>query len=161
MHCFLEYMQYIFIQLSSVAQLCPTFCDPMDCSKQQGSLSCPSLTPGACSNSCPLSWWCHPLSSPSPLAFNLSQHQGLFQWVSSSYQVAKALAFQLQTGWISLQSKGLSRVFSKTTVQKDQFFHTQLSSYFNSHIHTWLPEKPKLWLEGPLLAKLCLFFLIC
>ena len=80
----------------------------------------------------------HPLSSPSP-TFNLSQHQGLFQWVSSSHPVAKGLEFQLQhmntqdwsplgwTGWISLQSKGLSRVFSNTTVQKHQFFGTQLS----------------------------------
>ena len=75
----------------------------------------------------------HPLSSPSPPAFNLSQDQGLFQWVSSSHQVTKVLEFQLQhqsfqdwfpsglTGWISLQSKGLSRVFSNTTVQKHQF----------------------------------------
>ena len=57
------------------------------------------------------------------------------------------------TGWISLQSKGLSRVFSNTTVQKHQFFSTQLSLWFNSHIHTWLLQKPKLWLCGPLLAK--------
>ena len=61
---------------------------------------CPSPTPRVCSNSCPLSWWCHqpshPLLSPSPPAFNLSQHQGLFQWVSSLYQVAKVLEFQLQ-----------------------------------------------------------------
>ena len=85
----------------------------------------------------------HPLSSPSP-AFNLSQHQGLFQWVSSSHQVAKVLDFQLQhqcfqwifrtdfllgwTGWISLQSKGLSRVFSNTTVQKASIF--QCSAFF-------------------------------
>ena len=83
----------------------------------------------------------HPLSSPSPPAFSLSQHQGLFQWVGSSHQVAKVLEFQLQhqscqwifrtdfgwTGWISLQSKGLSRVFSNTTVQKHQFFSAQLS----------------------------------
>ena len=86
----------------------------------------------------------HALSSPSPPAFNLSQHQALFQSVSSSHQVAKVLAFQLQpqsfqwmniqdwfplgwTGWISLQSKGLSRVFSNTTVQKHQFFSAQLS----------------------------------
>ena len=60
---------------------------------------CPSLTPGACSNSCPSSRWCHPshpLSSSSPAAFNLSQHQGLFQGVSPSHQVARVLEFQLQ-----------------------------------------------------------------
>ena len=85
----------------------------------------------------------HPLSSPSPLALNLSQHQGLFQWVSSSHQVAKVLGVSTWTsvlpmnsqdwsplgwtGWISLQSKGLSRVFSNTTVQKHQLFCAQLS----------------------------------
>ena len=70
-----------------------------------------------------------PLLSPSPPAFNLSQHQGLFQGVISSHQVAKVLEFQLQhiqwifrTSWISLQSKGLSTVFSNTTAQKHQFF---------------------------------------
>ena len=83
-----------------------------------------------------------PLSSPSPTAFNLSQHQGLFQWVSSSHQVAtvwslawtSVLTMNIQdwsplgwTGWISLLSKGLSRVFSNTTVQKHQFFGAQLS----------------------------------
>ena len=83
----------------------------------------------------------HPLSSPS-LAFNLSQHQGLFKWVSSSHQVAKVLGVSASasvlpmniqdwfplgwTGWIFLQSKGLSRVFSNTIVQKQQFFSTQL-----------------------------------
>ena len=66
---------------------------------QQARPPCPSPTPGACSNPCPLSWWAiqppHPLLSPSPPAFNLSQHQGLFKWVSSSHQVAKVLQFQL------------------------------------------------------------------
>ena len=60
---------------------------------------CPSLTPGVYSNLCPLSWWCHPTissSSPSPPAFNLSQHQSLFRWVNSLHQVAKVLEFQLQ-----------------------------------------------------------------
>ena len=93
----------------------------------------------------------HPLSSPSLPALNLSQHQGLFKWVSSLHQVAKywtsasVLPVNIQdwfplgwTGWISLQSKGLSRVFSNTTVQKHQFFGTQLSLWSNSHIHTWL-----------------------
>ena len=99
----------------------------------------------------------HPLSSPSPPAFNLSQHQGLFQWVSSSSGGqrigASASALVLPkyiqdwfplgwTGWICLQSKGLSRVFSNTTVQKHEFFGTQLSLWSNSHIHTWLWEKP-------------------
>ena len=95
----------------------------------------------------------HPLSSPSPPPPNPSQHQGLFKWVSSSHQVAKVLEFQLQhqsfqwtpriessplgwTGWISLQSKGLSRVFANTTVQKHQFFGAQLSLWSSSHIHT-------------------------
>ena len=93
--------------------------------------------------------------SPSS-ALNLSQHQGLFQWVGSSHQVAKVLEFQLQhqffhscfplglTGLISLQSKGLSRVFSNTTIQKLQFFSGQPSLWSNSHIHTWLLEKPQL-----------------
>ena len=67
---------------------------------QHARLPCPSPTPGACSNSCLLSQWYHPTIStsviPSPLAFNLSQHQGLFQWLNSSHQVAKVLEFQLQ-----------------------------------------------------------------
>ena len=68
---------------------------------QHTRLPCPSPTPGACSNSCPSSWWCHPTISPSvispaPPPFNLSQHQGLFQWVSSSHQVAKVLELQQQ-----------------------------------------------------------------
>ena len=105
------------------------------------------------------------LLSPFPPALNLSQHQGLFKWVSSSHQVAKVLVFQPQhpmnmdvhpalpmntqdwsllgwTGWISLQSHRLSRVFSNTTVQKHQFFGTQLSLQSNSYIYTWPLEKP-------------------
>ena len=98
----------------------------------------------------------HPLSSPCPPALNLSQLQDLFKWVSSLHQVAKVcsasasvLPMNIQdwsplgwTGLISLQSKGLSRVFSNTTVQKHQFFSAQLSLWSNSHIHTWLLEKP-------------------
>ena len=64
-------------------------------------------------------------------------------------------------GLISLLSKGLSRAFSSTTIQKPQFFSSQPSLWSNSHIHTWLLEKPLLWLYGPLLAKWCLCFLIC
>ena len=143
---------------------------------QHARLPCPSPTPRARSNLyvhqvSDAIWSSHPLSSLSPPAFSLSQHQGLFQWVSSSHQVAKVLDFQLQhqsleysgmniqdsfpLGWTgdhSLQSKGLSIVFYNTTVQKHQFFSTQLSLWSNSHIHTWLLEKPYLWLDKHLLA---------
>ena len=104
----------------------------------------------------PSSHLSHPLLFPSPPAPNPSQHQSLFQWVNSSHEVAKVLEFHFSISlsnenpglisfrmdWISLQSKGLSRVFSNTTVQKHQFFGTQLSSQPNSHIHTWPQEKP-------------------
>ena len=100
----------------------------------------------------------HPLLFPSTPALNLSQHQGLFKWVSSLHQWPKYWSFSFSIipsnehpllifridrfhGWISLQSKGLSRVFSNTTVQKHQFLSTQLSLQFNSHIHTWPLEK--------------------
>ena len=76
----------------SVVQLCLTLCNPMDCSTP----GFPSPSPGVCSDSCTLSQWCHPTISSFPFAFNLSQHQSLFQWVSSSYQVAKVLELQLQ-----------------------------------------------------------------
>ena len=93
-------------------------------------------------------------------SFTMSQ---LFTWGSQSIGVsalASVLPMNTQdwsplgwTGWISLQSKGLSRVFSTTTVQKHQFFGAQLSSPSNSHIHTWPVEKLQPWLDGPLLAK--------
>ena len=96
------------------------------------------------------------LLSPSPPAPNPSQHQGLFQWVNSAWggqsigvsASASILPMNTQdwsplgwTGWISLQSKGLSRVFSNTIVQKHQFFSAQLSSQSSSHIQTWPLEK--------------------
>ena len=94
----------------------------------------------------------HPLLSPSSPAFNLSQHQGLVQWVSSLHQVTKSASVPpmniqdwFPLGWtdlISLQSNGLSRVFSNITIKKRQFFTTQLSLWSNSHIYTWLLEKP-------------------
>ena len=138
-------------QFSSVTQSCPTLCDPMN----HGTPGLPihhqlpefTQTHGHWVNDAIQPY--HPLSPPSPPAPNPSQHQSLFKWLSSSHEVAKVLEVQLQhesflgwTGWISLQSKGLSRVFSNTTVQKHQFFGTQLSSQSNSHIHTWTQEKP-------------------
>ena len=133
-------MSYVeSVQFSSLAQSCPTLCKPMDCSmpgfpvhhqfpeSTQTHVHCigDAIQPS------------HPLSSPSPPTFDLSQYQGLFKWINSLHQVAKAsvLSVNIQdllplgwTGWISLQSKGLSRVFSNTTVQKHQFFGAQPSS---------------------------------
>ena len=135
----------IYIQSSSIAQSCPTLCDPMNCSTPGLPVhhQLPEFTQTH------VHWVgdaiqpSHPVSSPSPPAPNPSQHQGLFQWVNSLHEVAKVLGFSALasvlpkntqdwsplewTGWISLQSKGLSRVFSNTTVQKHQFFGAQLS----------------------------------
>ena len=122
---------------------------------------CPSPTPGVHSNSHPYSQWYHsaisssvipfsscPQSLPTSGSFPMSQ---LFAWGDQSIGVSALASFLPMntqdwslgwTGWISLQSKELSRVFSNTTVQKHQFFGTQLSSQSNSHIHTWPLEKP-------------------
>jgi len=123
---------------------------------------CPSPSPGVHSNSCPSSRWCHPAISssvvpfsycpqslPASESFPMSQ---LFAWGGQSIGVSALAPFLPKntqgwsplewTGWISLQSKGLSRVFSNTTVQKHQFFGARLSSQSNSHIHTLLLEKP-------------------
>ena len=123
---------------------------------------CPSPTPGVHWDSRPLSWRCHPTISSSVIPFSscpqslpasesfpMSQ---LFAWGGQSTGVSALASFLPKksqgwsssqwTGWISLQSKGLSRVFSNTTVQKHQFFSAQLSSQSNSHIHTWPLEKP-------------------
>ena len=123
---------------------------------------CLSPTPGVHSNSCPSSRWCRPATSSSVLPFSSClrsfpasgsfQRSHFFASGGQSIRVSvstSVLPMNTQdwsplgwTGWISLQSKGLSRVFSNTTVQKHQFFCTQLSSQSNSHIHTWLLEKP-------------------
>ena len=122
---------------------------------------CPSPTPGVYPNSCPSSQWCHPAISssvvpfsscpqslPASESFPMSQ---LFSWGGQSIGVsasASVLPMNIQnwsplgwTGWISLQSRGLSRVFSNTTVQKHQFLSAQLFSQSNSHLHTWPLEK--------------------
>ena len=122
---------------------------------------CPSPIPRVHSNSCASSRWCHPAISSSVVPFSscpqflpasgsfpMSQ---LFTWGGQSIGAsasASVLPMNTQdrsplgwTGWISLQSKGLSRVFSNTTVQKHQFFSAQLSSQSNSHIHAWSLEK--------------------
>ena len=129
---------------------------------QHARLPCLSPTPGACSNWCPSSQWWHPTISSSVVPFSsclqsfpASESFPMSQFFTSSGQSIRAsasasvLPMNIQdwfplglTGWISLQSKGLSRVFFNTTVQRHQFFGTQLSLYSKSHIHTWLREKP-------------------
>ena len=139
---------------------------------QHARTPCPSPTPRVHSNSGPSSQWCHPAISSSVTLFFCPQSLSasgsfpmsqLFTWGDQSIGVsasASVLPMNTQdwsslgwTGWISLQSNGFSRVFSSTTVQKHQFFSVQLSSQSNSHNHTWLLEKPWLWLYGLLLAK--------
>ena len=147
--------QFSSVQFNSFAQSCPTLCDPMNCS-----------TPGLPVHHQLLEFTqtyvhrvsdaiqpSHPLSScpqslPVSGSFPMSQ---LFTWGGQSTGVSALASFLPKksqgwsslewTGWISLQSKGLSRVFFNTTVQKHQFFSAQLSSQSNSHIHTWPLEK--------------------
>ena len=120
---------------------------------QHTRLLCPSLSPGLFSNSCSLNWWCQPIISWWPKYWSLSFTSVLPMNIQGWFPLE-------WTGWISLLSKGLWRVFSNTTVWKHQFFGAQPSSWSNSHIHTWLLEKPQLWLYVPLSAKWCLCFLI-
>ena len=148
---------------SSIQFSCSVLSDSLQPHESQHArLPSPSPTPRIYSNSCPSSQWCHPTISssvapfsscpqslPASGSFPVSQ---LFSCCSQSTGVsasASVLPMNTQdwsplawTGWISLQSKGLSRVFSNTTFQKHQFFGAQLSSPSNSHIHTWPPEKP-------------------
>ena len=141
----------------------------------------PSLSPRVCSNSCPMSQWCHLTSSFSVAPFSYCPQSfpasGSFpmNWLFASggqsfgaSASAEVLPMNIQ-GWfplgliglISLQSKGLSRVFSSTTIQKHQFFSSQPSLWYSSHIHTWLLAKPKFWLCRPLLAVMSLVLICC
>ena len=129
---------------------------------QHSRLPCPSPIPRACSNSCPSSRWCHPTISSSvapllflPLVFLRTRvffnksvlHIRWPEYRSISFSISPSKEY---SGWfplgltdlMSLLSKGLSRVFSNTTVQKHQFFGAHISLWSNSHIHTWLLEKP-------------------
>ena len=151
----------VSVQFSSVTQSCPTLCDPMNRStpglpvyhqlpeftQTHFHLVGDAIHPAISSSVVPFSSC--PQSLPAAESFPMSQ---LFAWGGRSTGVsalASVLPMNTQdwsplgwTGWISLQSKGLSIVFSNTTVQKHQFFGTQLSSQSNSHIHTWPLEKP-------------------
>ena len=152
----------VFMVFSSVQFSCSVMSDSLRPDElQHARPPCPSTTPGVHSDSCPSSQWCHPAISssvvpfffcpqslPASEFFPMSQ---LFAWGGQSTGVSALASFLPKksqgwspsewTGWIALQSKGLSRVFSNTTVQKHQFFSAQ-PSQANSHIHTWPPEKP-------------------
>ena len=157
---------YDFVKFSSVQFSCSVVSDSLwPHGLQHVSPRCPSPTPRVYSNSCPLS--CdviqpsHPLLPPSPPTFNLSQHQGLFKWVSSLHQVAEVVDFQLQhqsfnehLGLISFRMDWLDLLAVQGTLTSLLQHHsTQFSSQSNSHIHTWPLEKPWLWLDRSLLAK--------
>ena len=127
---------------------------------QHTSLPCPLLSPEVCSNAYPLMTMtsnhlilCHLLlllpsifpslsifSNELALHIRCSKYWSFSFTISPSSEYSRLISFRID--WISLLSKGLSKVFSNTTVQKHQFFSTQLSSQSNSHIHKWLLEKP-------------------
>ena len=146
------------LAFSSVAKSCPTLCNPMNPSTPGLPVhhQLPEFTQAhvhrvsdAIQPSHLVPFSSCPLSLPASESFPMSQ---LFTWGGQSTGVSALASFLPKksqgwppsewTGWISVQSKGLSRVFSNTTVQKHQFFGAQLSSQSNSHIHTWPQEKP-------------------
>ena len=152
------YIQYTYIyHFSSFSQSCLTL---QPHGLQHARLPCPSPTSGACSNSCPLSQWRDPTTSSSVVPFCLQSFPATGSFLRSqpfasggqsigTSASASILPMNIQgwlllwlSGLIFLQSKGLSRVFSNITVQKYQFFSARLSLWSNSHIHTWLLEKP-------------------
>ena len=153
------YQINVSVQFNWVTQLCPTLCDPMNHSTPGLPVHhhLPEFTHTHVHRVRDAIQPSHPLSSPSPSATNPSQHQSfpksqLFTWGGQSTGASALAPFlpKKSQGWspsewtgsISMQSKGLSRVFSNTTVQTHQFFGAQPSSQSNSHIHTWPQEKP-------------------
>ena len=154
------YTNFLFV--NSVQFSCSVMSDSLQPhGLQHTRLPCPSPTLGPYSNSCPSSWWCHPTTSSSVIPFSspLESFPALRSFPMSQFfpsggqnigvsALASVLPMNIQDWFplglislISFQSKGLSRVFSNTTVQKHQFFGTQLSLWSNSHICTWLLEK--------------------
>ena len=136
---------------------------------QHTRLLCPSLSPRVCSNSCPLGWWCYLTisSAVAPLLLLLSIFPTIrvfsselplcIRWpnewsvsVSPSNEYSELISFRTDSTPCSSRD---SQVFSSTVFRKHQFSGAQPSLWSNSHIHTWLLEKPQLWLDRPLLAK--------
>ena len=143
-------------------------------------LSCPLLSPRVYSNSCPLSCWCHPTISSSITPFfstlNFSQHQSLFQWVSSSHQVANVLEFRLHhqsfqwivrvdflQDWLVWSSCFPRDSWESPALEFENINSSVLSLFYAptfASIHDYW-KKPWLWLYGPLSEKWCLCFLKC
>ena len=169
-----------FLNITSVVQLLSFVDSWQPHGLQHARLPCPSPPPEVYSNSCPLNWWCQPTISFAVIPFS-SCCQSFPAWgsfpmiclfISSGKSIgpspsASVFTMNIQvefplglTDLISLQSKGLSRVYSSITIQRHQFFSVQVSllSNFTSVHDYW---KPQHWLYGPLLAKWCLCFLIC
>ena len=154
-----NHLKFCKLSACSAAQSCLTLWPH---GLQHARLPCPSPTPGACSNSCPSSQWCYPTISSSVVPFSsllqyfpASRSFPMSQFFASDSQSigasasASILPMSIHgwlplglTGLISLLSKGLSRVFFSTTFWKHQFFSLQLTLWSNSHIHTWLLERP-------------------
>ena len=154
------------VQLSSVAQSCPTLCDCMNRSTPglPSHHQLPEFTQTHVHQVGDAIQPSHPLSSPFPPAPNPSRIRVFsnestlcmrwpkywsFSFTIIPFKNTQELSPLEWTRWIALESKELSRVFSNTTVQKHQFFGAQLSSWSNSHIHIWPLEKPYPWLDGP------------
>ena len=146
---------FVSLRFSSVQSLSSVSDSLRPHESQHARPPCPSPTPRVYPNSCQLSWWCHlilcrplllpPSTFPASGSFQISQ---FFESGSQSIGVSAStsvLPVNTEdwsplgwTGWISLQSKWCSKVFSNTTVQKHQFFSAQLSLQSKSHIHTWM-----------------------
>ena len=152
-------MKWISCCCCSVAKLCLTVSDSLwPRGLQHSGFPCPSLSPGSCSDSYPLSRWCYlTISSTAAPLFCLQSFPAwgsfpvIWLFTSGSQSIASAEALQMNiqcwfpwglTGLISLRSKGSSRIFSSTTIQRHQFFSTQPFFWSNFHNRTWLLEKP-------------------
>ena len=160
MHGFIQYISIIFSSVQFSRSFTSDSLRPHEL--QHARPRCPSTTLGGPSNSCPSCQRCHPAISSSVISFSScpqslpasesfpmsqlfassGQRTGVSTWASFLPKNTQGWSPSEWTGWMSLQSKGLSRVFSNTTVWKHQFFGAQLSSQSNSHIHTWPLEKP-------------------
>ena len=163
------YSLFVFDQSLSHVWL---FVTPWTAARQASLSFTPSLSPGVCSNSCPLSQWCYPTISSSAPSFyscpqsfpesgffsnDLSLHLRWPKYSSFSFSISPSMNSQ---GWfpsgliglISLYYKGLSRVFSTTTIQRHPLFSAQPSLWLNSPIHTWLLEKTQFWQYGKVMS---------